>query len=74
MIRTFAGLRPILMLAGAALAAGCSSPSSRLDLPPRWLDAGTPSTTVAVERVTRYYVDETGALWDDRGRKYEAAP
>lgn len=67
-------IRLILTIAGGALAAGCASPSSRIDLPPRWLDAGTPGTTVAVERVTRYYVDETGVLWDDRGRKHEAAP
>jgi hypothetical protein len=74
MIRTCAGLRPILMIAGAAVAAGCSSPSSRLDLSPRRLDAGTPDKSVAVERETRYYVDETGTLRDDRGRKYDGAP
>jgi len=70
MIRTLAVLLAIV----GALAAGCSSPPTRVEVPPRWLDAGTPDTSVAVERVARYYVDETGAIWDDRGRKYDATP
>jgi hypothetical protein len=37
----------------------------------QWLDAGAPDTSVAVERLTRYYVDETGTIWDDRGRKHD---
>jgi hypothetical protein len=52
MIRILVGL-----LIGVAVAAGCSSPTSRVDLAPRdraWLDAGTPATSVAVERVARY--------------------
>jgi len=38
---------------------------------PIWHDNGTPSATMA-EREVRYYRDEAGAVWDDRGRKVEA--
>jgi hypothetical protein len=33
------------------------------------MDAGTPATSTAAERETRYYKDENGILWDDRGKK-----
>ena len=67
----------IATIVGASLAAaGCSSPNSRTDLPardPGRLDTGTPAAqTIAMEREIRYYVDEKGVVWDDRGRKHEA--
>jgi hypothetical protein len=67
----------VVALAGAALAAGCSSPMSQLAPSPQgpaWRDTGTPTPPIAIDRLARYYVDENGALWDDRGRKYEGAP
>ena len=63
----FPGLVAMICLAG-----GCASPTVRLEAPsrgPEWLDAGTPSGSVAVERQTRYYRDEDGMLLDDRGKK-----
>lgn len=36
---------------------------------PIWQDTGTPPATIAQEREVRYYRDEAGAVWDDRGRK-----
>jgi len=36
---------------------------------PIWHDNGTPPGTIAMEREVRYYRDEAGAVWDDRGRK-----
>jgi hypothetical protein len=35
---------------------------------------GTPAAAVALERETRYYTDEKGAVRDDRGRKMDAKP
>jgi hypothetical protein len=26
------------------------------------------------ERTIRYYLDEAGTMWDDRGKRHEAAP
>jgi hypothetical protein len=66
-------IRLVLAIAAAALAAGCASPPSRLEPRARSPARGTPGASVAVERVARYYVDETGTLWDDRGRKYDGA-
>ena len=67
----------LVTLAGIAAASGCSSPTARVgpaSLGPSWVDAGTPSTSVAMEREIRFYVDETGAVWDDRGRKHGTKP
>jgi hypothetical protein len=51
----------------------CSSPPSRVVVfPPAYPDPGTPAGSVALERETRYYVDEKGVVWDDRGRKMDA--
>jgi ABC-type glycerol-3-phosphate transport system substrate-binding protein len=61
------------LLAMALLAAACASPAT-VEAPTRWKDAGTPTASSAAERVTRYYVDETGTVWDDRGRKIEQKP
>ena len=74
-------LSSILMaLAAIAVVAGCASPTSRLvdpaykpSLDPvrkqSWPDTGTTTTPHAMERETRYYVDEQGILRDDRGRR-----
>ena len=64
-------IRPLL--AATLLASACASPA-HIEGPPRWRDAGTPPEAVAVLRVARYYVDDTGSAWDDRGPKVEAAP
>ncbi|MGE5095406.1 MAG: hypothetical protein ACM3SO_09730 [Betaproteobacteria bacterium] len=60
----------ILAVAAAAFA-GCASPplepARRAQSPP------APVAAVPVERVTRYYVDETGTLWDDRGKRYDGS-
>lgn len=67
----------LLVLAGLATAAGCSAPVSRAEIPPRspgWTDSGTPAPSIAMEREVRYYRDETGAVWDDRGKKHESMP
>ena len=73
----------LLALAAIAVAAGCASPTSRLGdaaykptLDPvrkqSWPDTGTTPTPHAMERETRYYVDEQGVRWDDRGRRLPA--
>lgn len=64
-----------LLLAG--IVPGCSSPAGRVAVPapvatPERFEA--PPDAVAAGRETRYYVDEKGALWDDRGRKVGTAP
>ncbi len=67
----------LLMIAAIASAAGCEAPASRVDVAPRgpaWMDAGTPLPSVALKREVRYYVDETGAIWDDRGKKHDNMP
>ena len=73
MIRTLSGR--LTTLAGVAIAAACSAPATLVERPaargPGWIDAGTPS--LAREREVRFYADQKGAVWDDRGRKHEAA-
>ena len=60
-----------MTVTAAAALSGCMDPPNRADaapaLGPRWVDAGTPSAVV--EREVRYYKDEQGAIWDDRGKK-----
>lgn len=61
-----------MAIAAAALAVGCTSPTSSTESAPRgrsWLDAGTPTTSSVVGPETRYFKDENGVLWDDRGKK-----
>jgi len=64
-----------LVLAGV-LAAGCAFTEDRASPQPRapgWQDTGTPPPSVVwLERKVRYYTDETGAIWDDRGRRVGA--
>ena len=66
------------MLAACAFAVpGCSTPAVKVDPPargPSWVDAGTPASTLHMEREIRYYVDEQGMVWDDRGKKVGRAP
>jgi hypothetical protein len=77
-----AGAGPIYLAIGVLMCvsllgfavASCTATPGQVELAPRWLDAGTPQSSAAVERVTRYYVDETGTLWDDRGRKHDGNP
>ena len=73
-----------MALAGFAVAAGCASPTSRLGDNPAykpsldpvrkqsWPDTGTTTTPHAMERETRYSVDEQGVLWNARGREQAA--
>jgi len=73
-----AGAGPIYLAIGALMSASligfavasCTSTPGQVELAPRWLDAGTPQSSGAVEKVTRYDVDETGTVRDDRGRKH----
>lgn len=65
----------VLAAAASILAAGCSLPLGRVAQPshaPARLEPTEPSS-VAMERETRYYRDDQGAIWDDRGRKQEPA-
>lgn len=62
-------------LAALALAAGCSSMGGRTDAaPPAVPLRGSfePAAPAVAEQATRFYVDDKGAVWDDRGRKREA--
>jgi hypothetical protein len=70
-------LPSVLVALGAAIVASCSMSPTRLDAPalkPGWPDVGTPAPSMALEREARYYVDEKGVVWDDRGKKHDAAP
>lgn len=63
----------MLVAVAAILAAGCSMPLGRVAQPshaPVRLEPTEP-TAVATEREIRYYRDEQGAIWDDRGRRQE---
>lgn len=61
-----------IALAGV-VAAGCAAPQISVaprPIAPAWHDTGTPPASVVFqEREVRYYRDETGSVWDDRGRK-----
>jgi hypothetical protein len=65
-----------IAILGAAAVAGCADPPARSASPareaaPTGMRPAVPS--VALEREIRYYRDEQGDLWDDRGRKLERA-
>lgn len=67
----------VMVLAAIVLAAGCSSAPTRFDFVPLdrvWLDAGTPLDSTALARDIRYYRDEQGQVWDDRGRNHGVMP
>ena len=57
----------------AALIAACAGDASRMGthLAPAPVAVAPDPPAAAIPRVTRYYVDETGAVWDDRGRRRE---
>jgi hypothetical protein len=61
-----------MFLALAGVAGGCQSQATQFDRShePGWRDTGTPVRPVGIDRLARYYVDEDGTLWDERGRKY----
>lgn len=62
-----------LAAVASVLAAGCTLPLGRVAQPgqaPARLEPTEPSS-VAMTRETRYYRDDQGALWDDRGRRQE---
>ena len=66
-----------MLAACAFVVSGCSSPAVKVaprEPEPSWVDAGTPASTVHMEREIRYYVDEQGMVWDDRGKKHGPAP
>jgi hypothetical protein len=70
MTRILAGL-----LIGVALAAGCSSPMSRVDAPRdrAWFDTGTPASSLAPLRTTSFSVDDKGTVRDDSSRKQDSS-
>ena len=72
--RTNFRLSTALLLAGIAVAAACSTQGGRAVIPPPagLGEASTePAGPVVAERAPRFYVDESGAGWDDSGRKQE---
>ena len=75
--RTTSLVSRALLLAGIAVAAACSTQGGRAVIPPP-AGLGTVSTETAgplvAERAPRYYVDESGTIWDDSGRKQEIPP
>ena len=65
--------RALACLAGFAIAGGCASPpagneAARATVQARNV-AETPLPAAPPAREARYYVDEQGMVWDDRGRK-----
>ncbi len=65
-------LSAVTLLASLAITGGCAAPpardaATRATVPPR-IDAERPPS-LALEREVRYYLDEEGMVWDDRGRK-----
>jgi len=66
----------VMLAACAVVASGCAAPDVKVAPAhaPSWVDAGTPSSTLTLERDVRYYIDEQGMVWDDRGKKHEHAP
>lgn len=60
---------------GAVAAGGCvtvappATPLASIDKPRE-----PPAATAGPEREVRYYRDESGALWDDRGRRVPTPP
>jgi hypothetical protein len=67
----------VATLAAAVAGASCAWPTSRAEPPLRAAaprHAATQPAPAALEPETRYYVDETGAVWNDRGIKQHAKP
>jgi hypothetical protein len=65
-------------LAATVLAAGCaqfaSPPDVSLQVRPTPGDTGLAMSSSAVPQERRYYYDERGVRWDDRGKSDEATP
>jgi hypothetical protein len=64
----------VLSTLAAAALLGCTSLPERIAAPPRAAApqvAYQPAPAIALEREIRYYFDEQGDLWDDRGRRLE---
>ena len=58
----------------AGIIGGCAPTAERGDFPPRGpsrMVQGEAVPSLPLEREVRHYVDEQGAIWDDRGRKQE---
>ena len=58
----------------AVIAGGCPAPAVKVAPAARatsWVD--TPARSMDVEREVRYYTDEQGMVWDDRGKKHGRA-
>jgi hypothetical protein len=65
----------LLAIALALLAAGCSIPLGR-PVPGKqaFIQQQAPVAPAApVEREVRYYIDERGTVWDDRGKNHGPA-
>jgi hypothetical protein len=65
-----------LVVAGLAFAAGCSLMDGRADIPlPAVPLKGSfePPAPAVAQQATRFYVDDNGRTWDDRGRKHDAS-
>jgi hypothetical protein len=54
----------------AVIAGGCPSPAVKVAPAARGTWADTPARSMDVEREVRYYTDEQGMVWDDRGRNH----
>jgi len=66
-----------MMAACAVVAGSCAEEpfkAAPVVLGPSWVDAGTPAGTAHLEREIRYYKDEQGMVWDDRGGKRDRTP
>lgn len=73
MFARFPAPRHLLAGALAPLVASCiAAPPPRAPEP--LVAAPAPALEVPLEREVRYYRDETGAVWDDRGRKLDRVP
>lgn len=65
-----------LRAAAAAAVSGCASAPEPVPVPAHYAVPATSRHTVPlpVEREVRYYTDEVGDVWDDRGRKLGRPP
>ena len=60
-----------LAVAGLAFAAGCSLLEGRAEIPPPaspLKGSFEPPAPAVAGRAARFYVDDNGTIWDDRGR------
>jgi hypothetical protein len=67
----------IAVLATVACVMGCSTTGADPGLAaraPSSVVLGMPAGSTAKEHETRYYADEKGILWDDRGHRKDEKP